>query len=161
MQRDDGDVAAEATSKADTAHGALSVQGTQFGNMPPALPVSIEAAPATPLPPSKTSLMAMLRDPDLKGTCIAVFVLCFTAVLREGLECFVFLGVFSFLSPGVCPEDLDCLDFLHLALCHLWAAEVTAFAVIPSHHLPVSCLVCVWTSVSFDLCPITTVSVIC
>ena len=38
------------------------------------------------------STLQMWNDPELKDTSRSIFVLCLAAVLREGLECFVFLG---------------------------------------------------------------------
>eukprot|EP00281_Chroomonas_sp_CCMP1168_P019818 CAMPEP_0206226714 /NCGR_PEP_ID=MMETSP0047_2-20121206/8241_1 /ASSEMBLY_ACC=CAM_ASM_000192 /TAXON_ID=195065 /ORGANISM="Chroomonas mesostigmatica_cf, Strain CCMP1168" /LENGTH=459 /DNA_ID=CAMNT_0053649825 /DNA_START=115 /DNA_END=1491 /DNA_ORIENTATION=- len=55
----------------------------------------LPAAPNTMAAPSKTSVRAMLNDPDLKGTAWSIFALCFTAVLREMLECFIFLAAFA------------------------------------------------------------------
>jgi high-affinity iron transporter len=45
------------------------------------------------------SMLQMWNDPELKDTVRSIFVLCFAAVLREGLECFVFLAAFASHTP--------------------------------------------------------------
>lgn len=99
--------AVEPTSETATLPNDVMAQAAFSGNVSPVLPESIQTTPAAALPASKTSFRAMLSDPDLKGTSWSIFLLCFTAVVREGIECFVFLGMYSLsfpplLSTGCC-----------------------------------------------------------
>jgi hypothetical protein len=66
----------------------------------------------------------MLKHKELRGTAWSIMILCFSAVLREGLESFVFLG-----------EILICLVVKQrfCLVASVWCRQLSSYSVLSRH----------------------------